>query len=75
MRSIQLIPRPTPLPGMLSDWLETFAESFLHALSPECHQEFFQEVQDSLAETLRDPEGCWSVDYVRLRFSAVKIAS
>jgi hypothetical protein len=32
--SIALIPRPTPLPGDVIDWLETFAQSFLQGLPP-----------------------------------------
>jgi hypothetical protein len=31
--SIALIPRPTPLPGDVSDWLETFAQSFFQGFS------------------------------------------
>src|SRR5205823_691977 len=31
VRSIALIPRPTPLPGDIGDWLETFGEAFLAA--------------------------------------------
>jgi SAM-dependent methyltransferase len=31
---IALIPRPTPLPGDVTGWLETFAESFTSTLSP-----------------------------------------
>jgi uncharacterized membrane protein YgdD (TMEM256/DUF423 family) len=31
---IALIPRPTPLPGDITDWLETFAQAFLGAVPP-----------------------------------------
>src|SRR5439155_1717895 len=31
VRSIALIPRPTPLPGDVGEWLETFAQPFLDA--------------------------------------------
>ncbi|MGH6798664.1 MAG: class I SAM-dependent methyltransferase, partial [Roseiarcus sp.] len=32
METLVLIPRPTPLPGALGAWLDTFAESFLAAV-------------------------------------------
>src|SRR3546814_1920814 len=35
--SIELIPRPTPLPGDIAGWLETFCESFLRQV-PEAEQ-------------------------------------
>ena len=69
-----LIERPTPLPGRLGDWLETFAEPFLF-LAPEAeHPDLIAEVEDALADTLRHSDGGWFVDYVRLRFRAVKPA-
>ena len=43
--SIALIPRPTPLPGDVIDWLETFAQSFLQGLSGEARAEYLQEVR------------------------------
>lgn len=71
--SIVLFPRPTELPGRLGDWLDTFAESFL-ALVPEFQrQDFKGEVEDALRPFLFK-DGLWSVDYVRLRFAAVKPA-
>ncbi len=71
--SIELIPRLTPLPGRLVDWLETFAESFLQVLPETQRREFFTEVEAALEDSLSDSEGRWSVDYVRLRFSATKL--
>ena len=32
VRAITLFPRPTPLPGDITDWLETFAQPFLGAV-------------------------------------------
>src|SRR5437660_6184809 len=43
--SIALIPRPTPLPGDLTGWLETFAQSFLHGLPDAAASEYLQEVR------------------------------
>jgi trans-aconitate methyltransferase len=70
VRAIALIPRPTPLPGDIGDWLETFAESFL-AAAPD-RAAFVAAVRDGLRPALCDAAGRWSVDYVRLRFAAEK---
>jgi SAM-dependent methyltransferase len=68
--SIALIPRPTPLPGDVTGWLETFAESFTAAL-PEAHRSaFLGDVRELLRPALCDATGHWSADYVRLRFAA-----
>lgn len=69
---IALIDRPTPLPGRLGDWLETFAESFLSQVPETERPDLIAEVEGALAGQLRDGEGRWFVDYVRLRFLAVK---
>ena len=66
---IQLIPRPTVLPGKLRGWLETFAGSFLSTEEAE-REEMIAEVTEDLASTLCDDSGKWTVDYVRLRFVA-----
>ena len=66
---IQLIRRPTVLPGELRGWLETFAGSFLNTATVE-REEMIAEITEELAPTLRDDSGKWTVDYVRLRFMA-----
>jgi trans-aconitate methyltransferase len=70
--SIALIPRPTPLPGDVIGWLETFAESFTAALRAQDRPAFLVEVREALRPTLCDASGVWSADYVRLRFAARK---
>jgi len=70
--SMALIPRPTPLPGTLDDWLDTFAESFLATVPPQTRSRVKAEVEDMLRGTLLDAAGIWTVDYVRLRFVALK---
>ena len=70
--SIALIPRPTPLPGDIIAWLETFAQSFLHGLSDPDRHEYLHEVRSILEPQLRDGNGIWIADYVRLRFAATK---
>lgn len=69
---IALIDRPTELPGRLGDWLETFAGPFLFLVPAAARPKLIAEVEDALAETLRGPDGRWVVDYVRLRFRALK---
>ena len=68
--AIELFERPTPLPGEIGGWLETFGESFLAAVDEGDREGFLDEVREHLAADLRDGDGGWSVDYVRLRFQA-----
>ena len=72
VRSIALIPRPTPLPGRLADWLDTFAESFLAAVPGDEHGAVKDAVEAMLRASHCDANGAWTVDYVRLRLAAVK---
>ena len=72
VRSIALIPRPTPLPGDVVGWLDTFAESFTSALEPADRPDFLEEVKEMLWPDLCDADGRWTADYVRLRFAADK---
>ncbi len=69
---IALIPRPTPLPGDVTGWLETFAESFTSRLAVDQRPAFIDEVREVLRPALCDAEGKWTADYVRLRFAAEK---
>ena len=70
--SIALIPRPTPLPGDIVDFLETFALNFFQGFSGQARSDYLQEVRTVLEPQLRDAAGCWVADYVRLRFAATK---
>jgi len=73
-QSVQLIPRPTPLPTGMRGWLETFANPFCSAL-PRPNEErgrFLDEVTAMLKPVLCDTEGRWTADYTRLRFAAIK---
>jgi trans-aconitate methyltransferase len=71
---IALIPRPTPLPGDVTGWLETFAESFTSTLPAAERAAYITEVREALCGELCDAEGKWTADYVRLRFAASKSA-
>jgi hypothetical protein len=73
VNSIALIPRPTPLPGDIIGYLETFGQSFFAGLSRQARDEYLQEVRAILEPQLVNPEGVWVADYVRLRFSATKV--
>lgn len=67
---IVLFPRPTPLPGDITGWLETFAPRFTIGMSPLERTEMFAEIADELRPKLFHDQK-WIVDYVRLRFRAV----
>jgi len=65
--------RPTDLDCSMSDWLEIFAPAFAGLLPDGERQSFFAEVSARLERVLFDRgRGVWWVDYVRLRFEAVK---
>ena len=55
--SIALIPRPTPLPGDIIDYLETFALNFFQGFSDEARSDYLQEVRTVLEPQLRDANG------------------
>jgi trans-aconitate methyltransferase len=72
VKDIALIPRPTPLDasGMLG-WIKTFRRGVLHALPAPLRETVAAETAEMLAPVLRDSEGNWTADYVRLRFIAI----
>ena len=70
--SIVLFPRPTLLPGSLNDWLETFAQGFLNAVPASDRVALLEDVSARCAPVLRDEDGKWTADYIRLRFAARK---
>jgi trans-aconitate methyltransferase len=74
VRAIELIPRPTPLPGDIVGWLETFAENFTRQVPDAERADFLSEVAAALRPHLCSADGVWSADYVRLRFAADKPA-
>jgi trans-aconitate methyltransferase len=62
--------RPTPLPGSIRAWLETFAGAFVTDVAPAEAPRILDEVTAALRPALLGADGRWSVDYVRLRFAA-----
>lgn len=73
--TIALIPRPTPLPGDLTGWLEMFAQSFMAPIPVPERTAFLAEVTELCRPMLCDAHGRWTVDYVRLRFAALRPVS
>lgn len=70
VRYIELIPRPTPLPGDIVDWLAIFAQSFTSPLPEAERADYLQKVRARVKPLLCDAQGNWTVDYTRLRFAA-----
>jgi SAM-dependent methyltransferase len=69
---IELIPRPTQLPGDILGWLETFAQPFSKTVNESERQVLLTEVRTQLEPTLKQADGKWYADYVRLRFKAMR---
>ena len=72
VEEIALHPRPTPVASGMEAWLETLAAPALATLAPERRAEARRRVADLAAPALRDGDGRWTADYVRLRFKAVR---
>jgi len=70
---VALIPRPTKLAGSgMEGWLRTFRRGVLDGLPKAVQDSVVKETTDLLAHALRDEDGNWIADYVRLRFIASK---
>jgi trans-aconitate methyltransferase len=70
IQSINLIPRPTPLPNGMESWLNTFRNGVLDQLDPTDRAHAITNTITLLEPILRDADGNWTADYVRLRFHA-----
>jgi len=72
VEQMALIPRPTPLAESgMAGWLRTFRRGVLDGLPETLRETVVEETVALLAPVLRDEEGNWTGDYVRLRFIAV----
>ncbi len=69
---IALIPRPTPLATGMAEWLRTFRRGVLEELPVSVREAVVRDTEALLAPALRDEEGNWTADYVRLRFRATR---
>ena len=64
-----LIPRPTPLPESgMRGWLRTFRRGVLNGLPEDLRETVVEQTAALLEPALRDEDGNWTADYVRLRF-------
>ena len=72
IQSIDLIPRPTPLPNGMESWLNTFRNGVLDQLNPTDRATTVTNTISLLEPILRDADGNWTADYVRLRFRTTK---
>jgi len=70
----ELLPRPTPLPGGIAAWVKTFRAGLMDvAMVPEWERDAVAgAVEARVAPALRQADGTFCADYVRLRFSMRK---
>jgi hypothetical protein len=59
-----------PLATGMADWLRTFRRGVLEALPESAREAVVRDTEAMLTPALRDEEGKWTADYVRLRFRA-----
>ena len=70
---MELIPRPTPLENAgMEGWLRTFRRGVLEKLPEQLRSTVVDETCALLAPALRDEDGNWIADYIRLRFVSRK---
>jgi SAM-dependent methyltransferase len=72
VESLELIPRPTPLPTGMIGWLKTFRGTYLREKLGDQADAALAEIVENLQFALCDRSGNWTADYVRLRFFAFK---
>jgi trans-aconitate methyltransferase len=70
VETMDLFDRPTPIPGPLTDWLDTFTEPLLGQAQAGARDAVKRDVSEYLEPRLRGADGVWTLDYVRLRFAA-----
>jgi len=70
--SMEHFARPTPLPGDIKAWVQTFRKGYLAALAPADIPAFLEEIQEEVRPRLCNAQGIWTADYVRLRFKVLK---
>ncbi|MBV9840810.1 MAG: class I SAM-dependent methyltransferase [Sphingomonadaceae bacterium] len=72
----RLIERPTPLPTGVAGWIRTFRSGLMDidGIEPGEQEAIGAAVERRLEAQLRQPDGSWIADYVRLRFTMRKPA-
>ncbi|MCB1917000.1 MAG: methyltransferase domain-containing protein [Rhodocyclaceae bacterium] len=68
--AIESFARPTPLPGDVGGWLQTFGKPYLARMPAAGRDACVAELVETLRSDLCDEAGRWHADYVRLRFVA-----
>jgi len=71
VQQIELIKRPTPVAD-IKEWLNIFANGIMKNVPKNSKKSFKNEVEELLKPELYTQENGWVVDYVRVRFSAIK---
>lgn len=70
VHEIVLVPRLTPLKVDMQGWLRTFCRFFFDQFEEPERSEVLAEMVDLLKPSLCDSQGRWTIELVRLRFSA-----
>ncbi|MFT3925865.1 MAG: methyltransferase domain-containing protein [Myxococcales bacterium] len=70
VQQVVCFPRPTPLPGDVAAWIATFGQHFTDALPVKERAAYLDDVRARVAPRLKDADGNWTLDYVRVRFVA-----
>jgi len=69
----RLVDRPTPLPSGVAGWVLTFRAGLLDlAMVPDWERDAIAQAVEARVPHLRQPDGTYHADYVRLRFSMRK---
>jgi trans-aconitate methyltransferase len=72
VQSIETIVRPTPIDDILN-CLDIFANGIIDALNEQQKIDFKSQVKEILQDELYNKIDGWHIDYVRLRFKAIKV--
>jgi len=72
VKQIELIKRPTPI-DEIKEWLDIFANGIMQNIPQENKKNFKLEVEELLRSKLYSKKDGWVIDYVRIRFFAIKV--
>jgi len=70
VREMALVPRATPLKADMQGWLTTFCRFFFDQFEERERSQVLTDVLELLKPSLCDTQGRWTVNHIRLRFSA-----
>ena len=75
VREMAVVPRSTPLKAEMKGWLRTFCRFFFDRFDEPERSDVLADVLELLKPSLCDTEGRWTVNHIRLRFSAERSPS